>query len=368
VGASLFLRSIQNAGHMDPGFDAARIACIGFHVAEQGYSEARGREYQQRALDIAAATPGVISATLARDYAFQVPLARTVQIDGRDNGNAGQGRITLTSVVWPGYFQTLGIPLLRGRDFSPLDSPSSARVVIVNDVAAAHFWPGEDPIGKVMHFAGDKNPAQVIAVARHANYRALGEEPQALIYLSLRQYYFPMTVVYARTTGDPAALAATLARAIQPLDGNLRLQSESVEAVIRESLWAQRLSAGLLTVFGAMALLMATIGIYGVVSYNVTQRVREIGLRMALGATGAAVQRMIVSEGLRLIAMGVVGGWIISLVIKRLVAGMLFRTDAGDAATLLVVPAALTLIALIAWYLPARRATRIDPATALREE
>jgi predicted permease len=368
IGAGLFIRSIRDSYRIDPGFAADRLACVVFNLTEQGYSEIRGRDYEQRALEIAARTPGVLSAALSKDKALYVGSSRTALIDGRDDLVAGHGTITLTSVIWPGYFSTLGIPILHGREFTLADSATAPHAVIVNDVAAAHFWPGENPIGKIMHFAGDKLPAQVVGVARHANYRAIGEEPQPLIYLSLIQYYFPTAVVFARTEGDPAALAQSLARAMQPLDPNLRLQPESFGAVIRESMWAQRLSAGLLTVFGAMALLMAVIGIYGVVSYAVTQRVREIGVRMALGATGAAVQRMIVFEGVRVILAGLVLGWILSWIVQRLASSLLVRTDALDAITLLLIPAALAIVALAAWYLPSRRATRIDPALALRDE
>jgi len=368
VGAGLFLRNIQNAARIDPGFDAARLAWVSFNVGGQGYNETRGREYQQRVLELASRVPGVLSARLSKDLPFHVSSARTVLWEEQDNAASDQGRVTLTAVVWPGYFRTMGIPLLRGRDFSLLDSPTATRTVIVNDVAAAVLWPGEDPLGKRITFAGDSVPAQVAGVVRHATYQAIHEEPQALIYLSLVQYYFPMGAVYLRTTGDPQALAASMRAAMLPLDRNLWLESGSVVSEIRESMWAQRLSAWLLSVFGVLALLLATVGIYGVVSYSVNQRMREIGVRMAMGATGGDVRTMILLEGLALVAIGVVGGLMASLAAARMVAGMLFATDARDALTFVLVPAILALVALAACYLPARRATRIDPATALRNE
>lgn len=368
VGASLFVRSIRNAGQIDPGFDAAHLGIVVFNVGDQGYNEARGREYQNRVLELASGMPGVAAAALSRDAPFRVTSARTVLLDGQENTVSGTGRYILTTAVGLGYFRTLGIPLLRGRDLTPLDQSTSPHVAIVNQAAAAHFWPGENPLGKRLHFLGDTAPAEVVGVARNANYQTIGEKSQALIYLSLLQYYVPTSVLYIRTSGDPEAVALAVRRAMQPLDRNLLLQSESVAFTIRESLWAQRLSAGLLTVFGGLALLLATIGIYGVVSYSVSQRGREIGVRMALGATAADVQMMILGEGVRLVAIGVLLGMTIALAISRVIQSMLFVIGARDAMTFILVPSILTLVAILACWVPARRATRIDPSTALRDE
>ncbi|HEY2015278.1 MAG TPA: ABC transporter permease [Bryobacteraceae bacterium] len=368
VGAGLFVRSIINASHIDPGFDAAHLGTVSFNVGDQGYNEARGRDYQTRVVEVAAATPGVVSAALSKDPAFRVSSARTLLLDGQENTASGAGRVTLTSVVGPGYFRTMGIPLLRGRDFAPPDTPSTPRVAIVNETAAAHFWPGEEAVGKRIHFFGDSLPAEVVGVARNANYLTIGEEPQPLIYLSLYQYYFPTATVYVRTAGDPESTALAVRRAMQPLDRNLLLQSESVGRTIRESLWSQRMSAGLLTVFGGLALLLATIGIYGVVSDSANRRVREIGVRMALGATAGNVQTMIVNEGVRLVAVGVFVGLVTALVVASTVQSMLFVISARDAMTFVLVPSFLALVAILACWIPAMRATRVDPSRALRDE
>jgi predicted permease len=368
VGAGLFVRSLWNAGRIDPGFDAGRLGVVAFNVGDQGYNEGRGREFQRQALERASAVPGVVSATLAKDVPFHVSLARTVLLEGQEDTAAGKGRFTLMSVVWPGYLRTVAIPILRGRDLSPLDGPSTPRVVIVNEAAAMAYWPGENPIGKRVRFFGDNAPAEVVGVARNANYQAIGERPQALIYGSLIQYYFPTAVLYVRTEGDPEAVSAAVRREVQRLDRNLLLQSEGIDGIIRESLWAQRLSAGLLGVFGGLALVLAAIGIYGVVSYSVNRRVREIGVRMALGATPAEVQRLILREGIRLVAMGVAAGLVIALSGSRAVESMLFATSPRDAATFVLVPSILTLVAVLACWFPALRATRIDPAVALRDE
>jgi predicted permease len=368
VGAGLFIRSMQNALHADLGFDADHLATVAFDVADQSYTKERGREYQRRVLQTALRTPGVLSASLGRDLPLTVSLARTVTLDGSQTDVPGKGRITLTSFVSPGYFRTLRIPLLRGRDFSPLDTETAPRVAIVNEVAAANFWPGQDPIGKYLHFYGDPRPAEVVGVARNACYRAVGERPSPLLYLSYDQYYFSMGGVYLRTAGDPAAVVAAVRRAMQPIEPNLLLEIETFGQRVRESLWAQRLSAVLLAIFGGLALLLATVGIYGVLSYSVSRRAREIGVRMAMGATAADVRLMILREGVGLALAGVAAGVAIALVASRWVTGLLFGTDPRDLLTFASVAAILTTVAVLACWVPARRATRIDPASALRDE
>ena len=362
VGAGLFVRSILNANEVNLGFDAERLGLVAFNVSDQGYNEAMGRDYQSRALAAARQTPGVLEATLSKDAPFHVATSRTVMLDGQETS------ATLTSVVWPGYFHTVGMPLIRGRDFNEHDTADTPLMAVVNQTAADHFWPGRDPIGRVITFFGDTRPVQVVGVVQNANYQAIAEPSQALIYLSLVQYYFPTAVVYLRTNGDPAKMAAAVKRRIQPLDPNFLLQSESVEATVLESLWAQRLSALLLSAFGLLALLLAIIGIYGVISYSVTQRTREFGVRMALGATGTEIQLTVVREAFRMVAAGVVVGLALALAFAQAVRSMLFDVGARDGMTFLVVPAILILISMLACWVPAYRATRIDPSLALRDE
>ncbi len=368
VGAGLFVRSLRQTGRIDPGFDAAHLGTIAFDAGSRGYDEARGRDFEARALARAATVPGVISTTLARDYPFRVALARTVLMPGPDGAAGREGRITLMGVVWPGYFHAVGIPLERGREFSAMDTPSTRRVALVNQAAAALFWPGEDAVGKRIQFSGDRTPVEVIGVARNANYQTIAERPQALIYLSLVQYYFPVSVLYVRTAGDPNAVLRSVQKEVQSLDRDLLLDADAVPAIIDQSLWPQRLSAGLLALFGAIALVLATVGIYGVISYSVKQREREIGVRMALGATAGDVRRMVLGEGLRLVAVGVAAGTVIALGASRVVESMLFATSARDAATFVLVPAILAMVAVLACWMPARRAARIDPGVALRDE
>jgi predicted permease len=367
IGAGLFVRSVWDADRMNPGFDAAHLGTVSFNLGDQGYSQDRGREYQQRSLEVARQVPGVDSAALAKDAPF-VATSRNVLLAGPETSRLGAGWPTYVRVVGPGYFTTLRIPIVAGRDFSRFDQKSAPRVAIVNQAAAEHFWPGRNAVGQVIEFAGENLPVEVVGVVRNANYLALGEAPQPLIYLSLIQYYFPTTLLYLHTAGDPAPVAEAVRRQLQPLDRNLLLHAVSVREFIRAALWPQRVSASLLTAFGTLALLLATIGIYGVVSYSVAQRVREIGLRIALGAEPAAVVRMIVLEGIRLVAIGAIVGLLVARVVSRSVAGMLVVTGPRDAMTFVLVPAVLIVVGVLACWLPAHRATRIDPARALREE
>ena len=366
VGAGLFVRSMRNITWMDPGFDAAHLGMVKFNVGYQGYNEARGREYQRRVRELAAASPGVQSATLSKDSALRVSSSFTALPDGRSA--SGKGRPTMTAVVWPGYFRTMGISLLRGRDFTESDSATTPRVAIINQTAAAHFWPGEDPIGRIIRFAGDHPAVQVVGVARTTNYLVIGEEPQAMLYFSLVQSYAPMATLYVRTNGDPAAVSADVRKRMQSLDRSLLLESESFNSKIRESLWAQRLSGSMLAVFGGLALLLSSMGVYGVISYSVNQRVREFGVRMALGATRAQVQTMVLGEGMRLVTIGAAAGTVFALGAAQLVQSMLVGVSARDAGTFLLAPSILTVVAVVACWAPALRATRIDPAITLRDE
>jgi predicted permease len=368
VGAGLFIRSLRDALRLDPGFDAAHVGVVDFNLGEQGYTEERGREFQRLAVERAALVPGVVSASLSHDWPFQVSLRRTVILEGLEDAQSENNRRALLGIVGPGFLKTVGIPLLRGRDFTAADAADSPRVAIVNEAAATYFWPGENPIAKRMRFFGESVPVEVVGVARNASYLEIGERPQAMVYVSLGQYYYPQAVVHVRTSGDPDAVLPSVRRRIRDLDRNLLLEAESAAGIIREALWSERLSAGLLSAFGGLALLLAAVGIYGMIAYSVNQRVREIGLRMALGATPANVQFAVLREGFRMVAIGTALGLGIAFASSRAVGGMLFGIGPRDLVTFAAVPVILAVAALLASWIPARRATRVDPAATLRDQ
>jgi predicted permease len=310
----------------------------------------------------------VASASLARDWPFQVSVRRTVLLEGDENASNGAERRALMESVGPGHLQTAGIALISGRDFGALDGRASPRVAIVNQAAAAHFWPGRSPVGRRLRFFGEDAPVEVIGVARNASYLEISEQPQAMVYVSALQYYSPATTVWVRTAGDPETVLPALRREIQALDRNLLLQAQSTREILREALWAQRLSAGLLAAFGGLALLLAAVGIYGLISHSVNQRVREIGVRMALGASPTDVGRMVMREGCLLTGAGLAAGMGIAVVCERVLGSRLFLVGGVRGTAFAAAPTVLIAAALFASWIPARRATRVDPATALRDE
>jgi predicted permease len=365
IGAGLFLRSLQNAQRVDPGFQADHLAMIAFNMADLRYDSAQARDLETRMLQRAAAVPGVVRAALSKDSIFWVTVERTLLVEGDP---AGERRVALNSPVSPEYLRTAGIDLLRGRDFTPLDSANTPRVAILNQAAAARYWPNQNPIGRRFRFSSDDAPLQVIGIARNANYLALGEAPQALVYTPLLQDFSLSATLIVRTQREPEAALVNVTRALQALEPHLRLTSRTARSAILTTAWLQHLSAILLGSFAALALLLAALGIYGVNAYSVHQRVREIGIRMALGATPARIEMLIFREMLQVVAAGLCGGLTVAFLAVRAIRSLLLTTSPFDPMTFLLAPALLVVVAIGASWFPVLRATRIDPASALRED
>ena len=271
--------------------------------------------------------------------------------------------------VSPGFFDTLHIPLKRGRSFNDFDKNETTPVSVINEAMARHFWPDQDPIGKRFHFFGDPKLLEVVGIVGDTVINQIGEDPQPLAYLPLTQDYAPAATLQVRTSGDPRAVIATVRSQIQALDHNLAITNvQTIEEVLDQGLWAPRMAAALLTLFGGLALILAAIGVYGVLSYSVNQQTREIGIRMALGATPTEVLRWVIGQGLRLAGTGVLVGVVAGLGLMHFVGSLLFGVSTYDPETFATVTLVLGLIALLACYLPARRATKVNPLLALRNE
>jgi predicted permease len=272
--------------------------------------------------------------------------------------------------IGPGYFETLGIPLVRGRDFARTDTTGAPLVVIVNETMAQRFWPGEDAIGKRFKFFGDTEFTTVIGVARNSKYNTVDEDPIPFIYEPLRQNYTPAATLHVRAAANASGLAGAVRAAVLETDPRLVVfDIRTLEEQVARSLAPLRMNSLILVSFGSLAVLLASIGLYGVANYSVTQRTREIGVRMALGAQSGSVLRLVLSGGLTLVAVGVVLGLAAAFALARLVPpALLPNMSARDPLTFASTTALLCVVALVASYIPARRATRIDPLIALRAE
>jgi predicted permease len=367
VAAGLFLGSLRNASRVDLGFQSDRVALLPLELGIQGYSESRGREFYAELERRVRALPGVQAASLAEI----VPLGlarqrRGIQVEGYQPQATEEMEFGVNT-VGNEYFRTLGIPLVRGRAFDHRDGAGGAPVAIVNEAFAHRFWPGADPIGRRFS-SGRSGSREVIGVARDAKYASLGEEPQPHFYVPSVQAYEDQMVLLVRTAGDPTALFAGLRREVQALDPDLPLELSTLDDHLGFAVLPQRLGAWVLGAFGATGLLLAALGLYGLLSYVVSQRTPELGIRRALGATTTDVYRLVVRQGMALTGIGLAVGLAGSLGVTRLVSGFLVGISPTDPIVLTAVSLLFALVALAACLLPARRAAAVDPMIALRSE
>jgi predicted permease len=369
VGAGLFVRSMQNAQKTDVGFESKRLFVMAVDLGALHYDEAHGQQFYRDVIQRSLTSTMVQAAAVASNLPLGGGLGRTVFPEGKDETSGYRGTLTQLNDVSPSFFDTLRIPLRRGRTFNDLDKRDTTPVAVINEAMARHFWPGDDAIGKRFHFFGDPKLLQVVGVVGDTVINQIGEDPQPLAYLPLTQDFPPAATIQVRTFGDPGTVISTVRNQVQSLDHNLAITNvQTVEEVLNQGLWAPRVAASLLTLFGGLALILAAIGVYGVLSYSVNQQTREIGIRMALGASPAGVLRWVVAQGLRLAGAGVLIGILVGLALMRYVASLLFGISTHDPQTFAAVATLLGLVALLACYVPARRATKINPVVALRNE
>ncbi|HYV18803.1 MAG TPA: ABC transporter permease [Verrucomicrobiae bacterium] len=370
VAAGLFVRSLRNTQGIDPGFEPKNLLVMSFDVGAQGYDQARGETFYRDVVERAKALPGVRSVSLAAN----LPIAgggfsRTVFPEGRDQSTGSTGTFVIADTIAPGYLDTLDIALHRGRDLAEADRPDKPLVVLINEAMAQQFWPGEEAVGKRFKFYGDTDYRQVAGVVENTKVFSLGEDPKPKAYVPLGQYYEPAMTLLVRTSADPKPLLESVRRAVQAMDANLPLTNiQTVSSLLDQALWMPRMAAILLSIFGGLALLLASIGIYGVTTYTVSQRTHEFGVRMALGARARDVLGLVLRQGMMPVVIGVGIGLAGALFVTPLVAALLVGVGATDPVTFGVIAILLLAVAALAGYLPARRATRVDPTVALRYE
>jgi predicted permease len=370
VTAALFLRSIERAYAMDPGFQTAHLSVFMTNPGQAGYGKPRTRAFYKDVLERVARVPGVESASWASNMPLWARPVDGLQVEGRQQRSQADRVTTIVNTVDRNYFATAGVAIDRGRDFTNIDHETSAPVAIVNQKIAHDYWPGGEAIGKRIQLPGEKQARQVVGISRTANYTAWGEPPQLCVYVPLEQNYSDGMILYVRSKGDPRPMLIPVQREISAAGPRILvggMNARTGREIIDGGLFQARVGVGLLSVFGLLALGLASIGLYGIMAYSVNQREREIGLRMALGAAQNSVLRLILTQGMSLVLAGVLIGLVGALFVGRLLSRMLFGVSAGDPISVAGAALVLLLVALLACYLPARRASRVDPLVALRE-
>jgi macrolide transport system ATP-binding/permease protein len=370
IGAGLFLISLRNAQKIDPGFNTQNLGMMTFDVGSLNYEPARVKEFHRRVLEVVKATPGVRVATLSSSIPlFAGGFGRSIFTEGSDPAIHRNGMFAQVDNVSHDYLETMGIPLVRGHGFDSSVREEGPKMVVVNESAARKFWPNEDPIGKRFKFFGDGAWVQVIGVARDSKYNSLGEDPTPYMYLSLLQYPSAGVTVFFRTGPETRSMLPTLRAEVQELDHNLPLTNVwPIGEVFSQALWAPTFAAGLLAIFALLALLLCAIGIYGVVSYTVGRRVREIGVRLALGAEPRTVLMMVLRQSAVTMSIGLAIGLVGAFFLAHGIVSLLYGVSANEPIAFFSIAALLAAVGLLASYLPARRAARIDPMAALRYE
>ena len=368
ISSGLFIQSLRGATEIDPGFeDPGSLATLSVDPGLQGYEVAQARDFFDRLQEEVAALPAVTSAGMVNYLPLGLSNSdRSVDIPGYEFSEEELRSIPYTYIT-EGYLETMGIRLLEGRGFTRADDEDGAPVIIVNQRFAERFWPGQSALGRIVETAGSER--EVIGVVETGKYRSLGEEPREFMYLPHRERFeFGMTLV-ARTRNDPRNVVGDIRNIVRELDPNMPVYDvRTMENHMGIALLPARLGGEVLGSFGLLGLLLAAVGVYGVMAYSVAQRTRELGIRVAVGADRGSVVKLVLGEGLRLAGVGIVLGLIAAAGASQLIKGLLYNTPALDPVAFLAVPAILLTVAFLAVYIPARRAASVDPMKALKTD
>jgi len=382
IAAGLFVRSLQSARAIDPGFEAAKLVSAPLSVNLLRYTRQQGREFYRQVVEQVEHVPGVESASVAR-VAVLGGTGRVLSIHVEGRGAAheqvmseggrivtGDRTIVNANVVGPRFFRTIGVPIVAGRDFGDQDVEGAPAVAIINETVANMHFAGENPIGRRVSVEGPDGPwREIVGMVRDSKYGALAEGAAPVVFLPLAQNHETGMTLYVRASVPPASLVSSIRREIQRLEPNLPVPNiQTVTETIGTSLYAARMGAWLLAVFGGLALLLAAVGIYGVLSFSISRRTREMGIRLALGAGQYQVFLLVVRDGMVLVGIGIALGLTAGLAGTRSLASLLYGVSTFDVLTFMVTVAILAAVAFAACAIPARRAMRVHPIAALRQE
>jgi putative ABC transport system permease protein len=371
IGAALFLRSLAHAQSADPGFSLRRGAVVDFSLGlGRKYSEEAGRNFLRQMVERVRALPGVRSAAVAAHLPLGVRIiTEKLLIEGQPASDDRHRPEVDLVAVGPGYFETLGIPVVRGRTFGWHDDRAAPGVAIVNATAARRFWPGDSALGKRLKVGKEEAWTEVVGVARDGKYRSLGEEPRPFLYRPYLQHYSSSMTLLVATASDEQETLHAVRRELEAMDPNLPIfDLKTMSQHLGIMLFPARMGAWLLAAFGTLGLILASVGLYGVVSYSVSKRTREVGIRMAVGAHRGQILQLVLREGMVLVAVGMALGIGGALAAGRLLTVLLYGIGGNDPAVFLGVPLLLAAVACLAIVIPARRATRVNPMVALRYE
>jgi predicted permease len=367
ICAGLFIRSLQKEQAIDLGFKTENRLVLWLSLKVVGYDQTNGVKFVQQLLDRVRAVPGVQSASIAQRYS---------DFSGHDCYSQDSARPSVgipvfdcsNNEVGSQFFHTMGISVVRGREFTAQDGERGNKVVVINESLARRYWPGEDPLGKQLRIGESSNPlSEIVGIVKDSvDIGSMREEPPPMLYTPFQDIESMNLIIH--TSIDPNGMIQPLRREISLLDENLPMKIATMNELISSSQWEQRLGVTLLSILGGLGLLLTAVGIYGVTAYIVAQRTREFGVRMALGARGRDVMKLVIREGMWLVLIGVVIGMAASLAVSRLLKSFLFGLSAADPMTFGIIPLLLAAVALLACYVPARRATKVDPMIALRAE
>jgi putative ABC transport system permease protein len=373
IGAGLMIRSFWKLQNVDPGFDTSNALTMSIVLNYIRYSEPHQRlAFVDRAIEKIRAVPGVVSVGTTT----KIPLAgggstQPFSIEGRPTAAIAEQPMAQTRYISPDYFRAIGIPLRQGRFFSDQDRDNSQPVIIISEAMGRRFWPGENPIGRRLtpSFHSEQGAREIVGVVGDVKTSGLDVDASAMMYLPYKQFPLPFMSFVVRTASNPESLVQPVSKAIYSIDKEQALTNvQTMEQVLTKSLSGRRFNMTLLLTFAGVALVLAAVGVYGVMNYTVTLRRRELGIRMALGAKTMDVLRLVLGQGLALTLIGVGAGLISAYALTRLMASLLYGVTATDYLTFVSVSAVLIAVGLVASYVPARRATKVNPTIALRTE